>query len=359
MKSDNSILIRQLQLFAITLTLALVSPYSAHAQTSAPATQPQAPNQVSTTVKQVFTDRGRVVAETSASDLKVSDEMVITLEGGKQCALPILEVRGNILTLDSENCRYNFDIKPGLALEKSLLSASAVNPNAPIPQIQNQVASEPKPQTANSKSEPETPRKDFESDLSPTRKPKFVVGLAFSGRTSASGTGGTGTGVIGTFTSEFEYKEGLTVSLEMRDSPSNSWGYGFGITYDSTREFDSGSFSSGGTTITTTSSGGASKIGSTSFEANAIYRWNEFYIPLGLNYTAMRFSPVPGYTGGYDIEGGFGAQFGLGVQVSDAVSLEMMSRASAYSLRASQGTSSINYGNLIYSIVTFGVKGHF
>lgn len=338
--------------------LALISIYDSpclvQAQTSLPPQQ--APQQTSTIVKQVFTDRGRVVAETSATELKVSDEMVITLEGGKQCALSILEVRGSILTLDSENCRYNFDIKPGLILEKSLLSESVATKASPQPSLAPAPQAPPEPLAL----EPEKPKnKSLEVESESSRKPKFVVGLAFSGRTSASGTGGTATGLIGTFTSEFEYKEGFTVSLEMRDSPSNSWGYGFGITYDSTREFDSGTFSSGGTTLTITSSGGASKIGSTSFEANAIYRWNEFYIPLGLNYTAMRFTPVPGYTGGYDIEGGFGAQLGFGIHVSDAVSLEMMSRASAYALKNSQGGTSVNYGNLIYSIVTFGIKGHF
>ncbi len=73
-----------------------------------------------------------------------------------------------------------------------------------------------------------------------------------------------------------------------------------------------------------------------------IYRWNEFYIPLGFNYTAIRFTPAAGYTGGYEYFGGFGAQLGLGLQVSDALSLEMMSRASAYSLRVNQGTSNAN-----------------
>lgn len=312
----------------------------------------QAQSPASTTVKQVFTDRGRVVAETSQTDLKVNDEMVITLEGGKQCALPILEIRGNILTLDSENCRYNFDIKPGLSLEKSLLSAAVTAPT-----VQKTIQAPPPQEPLVKK--PETPIQELEPEKVVNRKTKFVVGAAFSGRTSASGTGGTASGLIGTFTSEFDYKEGFTVSLEMRDSPSNSWGYGVGITYDSTRALDSGTFSSGGTTLILTSAGGASKIGSTSFEVNAIYRWNEFYIPFGLNYTAIRFTPASGYTGGYDVEGGFGAQVGFGVHISDAVSLEMMSRAAPYSLRLSQSGSSVNFGNLMYSIVTFGIKGHF
>lgn len=320
------------------------------------AQSPTSPQQASTTVKQVFTDRGRVVAETNQTDSNVSDEMVITFEGGKQCALPILEIRGNILTLDSENCRYNFDIKPGLALEKSLLSESVATKPSPQPSLEP--TPQASPQTSVLESEKSKSQAD-ELDASSSRKPKFVVGLAFSGRTTASGTGGTTTGLVGTFTSEFEYKEALSISLEMRNTPQHSWGYGFGLTYDATRDLDSGSFSSGGTTLLISTAGGASKIGATSFEGNAIYRWNEFYIPLGLNYTAMRFTPVPGYTGGYDIEGGFGVQLGFGVHVSDAVSLEMMSRASAYALKSSQGGTSTNYGNLIYSIVTFGIKGHF
>jgi hypothetical protein len=308
----------------------------------------QTPPQPQAIVKQVFTERGRVVAETALTDLTVNDEMVITLENGKQCALPVLEIRGNILTLDSENCRYGFDIKPGLALEKSLLSASvAASTEQKAPQAP--LVKEPEP----------LKREEVEPEKVASRKTKFVVGAAFSGRTSSSGTGGTATGLIGTFTSELEYKEGFSVSLEMRDSPSNSWGYGIGIIYDSTRELDSATFSSGGTTLVLTSTGGASKIGSTSFEVNAIYRWNEFYIPLGLNYTSIRFTPATGYTGGYDVEGGFGAQLGFGVHLRDDISLEMMSRAAPYSLRTNQSGSTANYGNLMYSIVTFGIKGHF
>lgn len=348
MSANKTILLAILR-SASTSALIAATPYPVFAQTS-PTTSSQVPGQIMTTVKQVFNDRGRIVAETSATDLKVNDEMVITFENGKQCALKVLEIRENYLTLNSENCRYNFDIKAGLSLEKSLLSA---------PEVNQAVATETKFNQPSSLDRSENPKDNAGLDTSAGRKSKFVVGVAFSGRTSSSGTGGTATGLLGTFTSELEYREGLSVSLEMRDSPSNSWGYAFGITYDSTREFDSGTFSSGGSTISITSTGGASKIGATSLEANAVYRWNAFYIPLGLNYTAIRFTPTPGYTGGYDVDGGFGVQLGLGAYLTDSVSVEMISRASAYSLKTNQGTTYSNYGSLIYSIVTFGIKGHF
>lgn len=344
------------QVFVRSIVAILVfAPCFSLAQTQ--TVQSKKPASATTTVRQVFNDRGRVVAETADTDLKVGDEMVITLENGKQCALPILEVRGSYLTLVSENCRYGFDIKPGHSLEKSLLSPVAAVPAAAPPQALQQAA--PQPQQASHEPQPAPLEKSLEPESTPKRRPKFALGLAFSGRTASSGTGGTATGYAGTFTTEFEYKEGLSVSLEIRDTPLNSWGYGIGLTYDSTREFDSGSISSGGTTISLTGTGGASQISSNSIEMNAIYRWTAFYIPLGLNYTAMRFTPAPGYTGGFNIYGGLGAQLGLGVHITDAVSIEMISRASGYSLKLTQGGNTTNFGEMIYSIVTFGVKGHF
>lgn len=346
LKFSNSA--RHFSLLTAAISLLFSIPCIAQTNHSAYSNQPRI--QITSTVKQVFNDRGKVVAESTALDLKVNDEMVITLENGKQCVLPILEIRGNILTLDSEKCRYSFDIKPGLSLEKSLLSAEIIAP----PEIKTTQL----PQTPSAK-EAEKLNRDLEHEDAKPRKIKILIGAAFSGRTSASGSSGTATGLIGTFNSEFEYKEGFTLSLEMRDSPSHSWGYGVGISFDSTRELEAATFTSGGTTLIASSAGGASKIGSTAFELNSIYRWNEFYIPFGLNYTAIRFTPAAGYTGGFDVAGGFGAQLGFGLQPTESVSFEMISRASTYSLRTIQGTNSANYGNLIFSIITFGIKGHF
>lgn len=335
-------------------TLLLLSPCFSLAQSVAEANKKPASSM--TLVKQVFNDRGRIVAETTEADLKVGDEMVITLENGKQCALPILEIREKYLTLHTENCRYNFDIKPGLSLEKSLLSmpAAAPPPQAPLPATELQ-----QPKQASGELQPEPLEKALESESTSQRGLKFVMGLAFSGRTSSSGSGGTVSGYYDRFTTDFEYKEGLSISLEVRDTPMNSWGYGIGFTYDAEREFDSGSISSGGTTVNFTAAAGTSKISSNSLELNTIYRWTSFYIPLGLNYTAIRFTPAAGYTGGYNVYGGLGAQLGFGVHINDAVSVEMISRASGYSLKLTQGTTTVNFGELIYSIVTFGIKGHF
>lgn len=298
-------------------------------------------------VKQVFTERGRVIAESTILDLKVQDELIVTLESKQQCALPILEIRGNILTLNSYKCRYRDEIKPGLQLEKSLLSETQVATNPPD-----------EPSKAE-KPEKEPTTNDTGSSGTESRKKRFLVGAAFSGRTIAFGTSGSATGVAGSFTSDFEYKEALSFCIEMRDSQKNAWGYGLGLTFDMERELESAIFKSGSSSLSLVGSGGASKIGATAIEFNAIYRWNEFYIPFGLNYTAMRFTPAPGYSGGFNVDSGFGAQFGLGFFINDNVAIEMSSRASNYSLNFTQGGSFVNFGNLIYSIVTFGVKGKF
>lgn len=88
----------------------------------------------SLTVRQTFHDRQRVVAQSVKSQsVQPGEEFIATLENQQQCPLRVVDVRANIITLDTTLCRFRESIRPGVVLERSLLANSAIGASADAP----------------------------------------------------------------------------------------------------------------------------------------------------------------------------------------------------------------------------------
>lgn len=162
--------------------------------------------------------------------------------------------------------------------------------------------------------------------------------LSFNDIKSATSTG----------TADLDYENKLAIDLETRWMMSNAWGFQGGLTYDLEREFTGGKVTSNG--ITTTLSGSDSKIQMTVIYGNAVYSWEQFYLPFGLNISIPKVTPTSGFTGNFSSSGGLGVQFGAGYNINDNFSVEAMLRGAA--VKMTSGATDFGMGFLSNLMLT-------
>ena len=90
-------------------------------------------------------------------------------------------------------------------------------------------------------------------------------------------------------------------------------------------------------------------------ELNALYRFNQFYIPFGVNFSA----PILEYQNTsttLEVTGGVGVQFGLGYFINDSLAAEFFVRSIGLTLTADSGTTKAEYGRGTLTGAGFGFK---
>lgn len=105
-------------------------------------------------------------------------------------------------------------------------------------------------------------------------------------------------------------------------------------------------------------SGATSKYQTHFLHFGAAYRWDIFYIPLGLTYGFTKFTPAPSAAGTASIENGFGGYFGFGWYVNDKFVIEYVSRSVTTVLKLASATASESSTGTIGSAL-LGVKFFF
>lgn len=157
---------------------------------------------------------------------------------------------------------------------------------------------------------------------------------------------------------EIKYKNAAWFAFEGRNTAANSWGLSVGISHDPERDFDSVNYTAGSAVINTSSSGvgNGGKISFTSVYVNAIYQWEQIYVPFGLSLSAVKYSHADGYTGDTTFSGGFGGQLGLGVEVDNNWCFEALMRSVSVRLKGVQGTETVDFGYGSFSAFTIAAK---
>lgn len=128
---------------------------------------------------------------------------------------------------------------------------------------------------------------------------------------------------------ELNYDNAFTLSLEVRNQAPNSWGAQFGINHDFEHEFSDGKITAGNTTVVITDAGGGSSstVAITTLYANAVYQWDNFYVPFGFNWSRLKFKQAVGASGSSDADGGLGIQVGVGWAFSRNIAAEILVRS--------------------------------
>jgi len=196
------------------------------------------------------------------------------------------------------------------------------------------------------------------------RKPKklpFRIGLLlyysagdefqFDDLAVSNSTGsGTGSTTLNTDTA-------AGVGIEASQSDPNSWGFSTGLTYDFPREVNSQTITVNGFTGSAVATGSKTKIEFFTLYVNAIYRWEKFYIPFGLNYTLPIIKRAPTAEGTLDTDGGVGTQLGAGLSIKDNLAIELFVRTSALKATSKVDDTTIDYGTGAMS--SFIIQGKF
>lgn len=154
---------------------------------------------------------------------------------------------------------------------------------------------------------------------------------------TASGSGGSGSGSL-----TYNVDSGVGLGIQAWKSDPNSWGMSFGFEYDFPRNINSQTVTLNGTTYIGVTSGSKPTVTEHVVYLNAIYRWNDFYLPFGLNYS------MPTLQGSVEdtitITGAIGIQVGVGTHVTDHFSVEALVQTLGTKMTESNSTTYIDYG---------------
>lgn len=151
------------------------------------------------------------------------------------------------------------------------------------------------------------------------------------------------------FEAELEYSKIGSLSLEGRYMPQDSWGFMGGFNLEPERKFESGTFKSGGSQASFNGSGDVSKVQFQTVFANAVYRWNIFYLPFGLNISSAKFTAAPGSNSTVTASGIMGAQLGVGWMITDSFAIELYSWVNSMKLKTTNGSETVDYGTGYFS----------
>lgn len=185
---------------------------------------------------------------------------------------------------------------------------------------------------------------------------KFGIGLGTSLNylVALSGTGvSAGTPYFTTQT--FQHEAATSIALDFRSLNRNSWGMIGGLEYETARALTK--FTANGLNGTVTSAN-AFKFQTHFIHFGTAYRWDIFYIPLGLAYGLTKFTPATGATYTGTAENGMGAYIGMGWYVNDNFVIEYVSRSATTTLKLVAGADNETTTGTIGSAL-LGVKYFF
>ncbi len=121
--------------------------------------------------------------------------------------------------------------------------------------------------------------------------------------------------------SDDNYSNVVSLEFDARYTPRNSFGAMLAVTYDTSRSISGGNLAGDDNSFYNGINDGA-KLQSTVFSLNAVYRWVQYYIPLGLNYSVHKYSAGPNFIGSAKASGGMGYQIGFGAYLSRHLAAE-------------------------------------
>lgn len=151
------------------------------------------------------------------------------------------------------------------------------------------------------------------------------------------------------------FKQALALSFEARRTPAHAWGILGGLHFESERKLHRGSIILG--PFVAPLDVGDEKVQVSTLYVSAVYRWQTFYLPFGLNISSVKYTPSSGFTGTYDATGTVGGQLGAGWLLSDHFAFEIYSWVTGIDLQLSEGNSTVDYGNGTFA--NFFVNGKY
>jgi len=152
---------------------------------------------------------------------------------------------------------------------------------------------------------------------------------------------------------DLDTEPGFNINFEARFLQKNGWGLTMGLDFDFEREIKSGTISSGGTTISVSEIDDPDTFTSVVGYGNLVYKWENFYIPFGLNLSYIDYKST-----GLNVNTtpSIGAQLGLGYETDSNFALEMYSRVLGLEMDYIDGNYDVSFEEGLISNIAFRVK---
>lgn len=204
----------------------------------------------------------------------------------------------------------------------------------------------------------------------------FLVGLLFlsqsvfakKGSSSSGGHyifGGSDIRTVATFTegsvssdtatkfdTEMVFDTGSSFGYEYRNTKSNDWGFALGVKKYSKREVTEITINSTTTAIVDD----PASIEVTSYYFNGIYKWNSFFMPVGISFSNIEYNTPKAYTGEAKSDAGAGFNFGIGWEIGSRFVIEYSGHSVLWDLEATDGGVTTDYGTGALAFATLSLK---
>lgn len=323
-------------------------PPAAVAMPVAPAQEvPVSTNTATSTVyvvRQIIKTHHLVVVEMQGTQVNWPAEKIflVNLDGGKQCTLIVKEVSAPYITLDSSACDAETAITTKSSVEPALVGVVSVT-----------------------RTEPEIT--EFESAEQARIQAKVIrdsslrmgVNLYYSAADEvefnsayASTTSGSGN-----ISAKFKTDGALGMGLSLTRMSANSFGFALNAAVEFGREIKSVTFTGAGGTSTGVGTGTLPKLSILYVEYQGVYRWDQFYLPFGINISAPYVSDY--YGAKLDVKSGFGFVIGAGFIVNENISVEALARSIGLYLKESDSSGYVDYRYGTLAGATIGLKYRF
>lgn len=154
----------------------------------------------------------------------------------------------------------------------------------------------------------------------------------------------------GSYSANFDLSNGIAVEGSIIKTKKNAWGLSGVLSLGQQRSVD------GGVVAGVAVNNSTLKISSHSISGNALYRWDNLFLPFGLNFNATSISNDPTIT---SVSGGIGYQIGAGYFINENVAIEYTAIHTSVKINGKSGNTIYNYGNGFLTEAHIGFKYYF
>lgn len=288
-------------------------------------------------VTQVFRDKARVVVQAdkgAATSSAVGAVLTITAPSGEACEGTVLEKTGAKYLVDLKGCSSLTEIKAGAHAAPSEFSVGAQ------PTTSNQL-----PLISPPPMEPLVKKPEASTASDRNRAVRFSFGVYYSlgDRLKFSDSDVSESSLTSNGSISYKLENAFGAAAEVVWSRKRSWGVGGGLATETKRKFKEYTAKFDGEEITR-NYGGDSYFTFSHVYANAIYRWDAFYLPFGINFLLPKVEDGPLIF--KNKSGSVGGQVGAGYYVHENFATEFVVRASHVNLGGvASGTNYYSYGD--------------
>jgi hypothetical protein len=290
-------------------------------------------------VTQVFRDTQKAIVQLEGgADASSTKSVVVSTGPGEACEAMVVSIIDQQMLVQFSGCAGFDKVRANSIVSRNPFEA--VEEKHEEPKLVQPVAPAAQP------SEVENASETALNSAYDHNRPRVVLSFGFNSGTEYKYNDfdyySGGSFLTGEYTLEvdpaFHFALGVMVARK------HSWGAYVGISRESKRNVNSETVSINGITMTSTITGEKPSFTNTLLEFNSLYRWDQFYLPFGLNYSILSFSPADAPANWtFEAEGSMGAQVGFGVFANDNVHFEFYTQVITNTLEITTPTETFKF----------------